>query len=221
MKTILVVEDEKKIRELLVDYLTESSYHVLEAEDGEEAMDIFNSTSVDLVVLDIMMPKMNGFEVCKEIRKKRDTLIIFLSAKSEETDKLIGFELGADEYITKPFSPKVLVARVNALFKVVHKSKTPVITKIGALAIDFDSYSVVVDEKEVSLTSKEFQLLSLLVENKGRVLKRNYLLDTIWGYDFFGTVRVLDTNVKTLRKKLGSCSGVIKTVIGVGYKLEG
>ncbi len=221
MKTILVVEDEKKIRELLVDYLTESNYHVLEAEDGEEAMDIFHSSSVDLVVLDIMIPKMNGFEVCKEIRKKKDTLIIFLSAKSEETDKLIGFELGADEYITKPFSPKVLVARVNALFKIVHKSKTPAITKIGALAIDFDSYSVVVDEKEVSLTSKEFQLLSLLVENKGRVLKRNYLLDTIWGYDFFGTERVLDTNIKTLRKKLGSCSGVIKTIIGVGYKLEG
>ncbi|QOR35498.1 response regulator transcription factor [Clostridium sp. 'deep sea'] len=221
--SILVVEDEKRMIEIICDYIESEGYAVYKAADGLEAMDIFDNNDINLVILDIMIPKLDGWSVCRRIRKKSDTLIIILSARSDEDDKLLGFELGADEYVTKPFSPKVLMARVKALLKRFENNcpyNNRNITIIDELCIDKDAYKVLVNNKELNLTIKEYELLLKLVDNKGKVFKRDVLINSIWGYDYFGDGRVIDTNIKTLRKKLGICSKFIKTVIGVGYKFE-
>lgn len=224
-KTILLVEDDKNTREFICDYLESSEYEVIEACDGAEAVVLFeeNKDTIDLVVLDIMMPRLDGFAVCKRIRSMSDTLIIILSAKGEEEDNLRGFKLGADEYVTKPFSPRVLVARVDALMKrrgtMGEDIKTDVLEK-GDLFIDKDRMLVRSSDEEVVLTAKEYGILVLLAENEGIVFSRMRLIDRIWGEDFFGEDRIIDVNINTLRKKLGDCSKYIKTIVGMGYKFE-
>lgn len=221
-KNILLVEDEKRMREIICDYLEMEDLTVFQASDGIEAIEIFNKESIDLVVLDIMMPKLDGWSVCRRIRKKSDVLVIILSARSEEDDKLLGFELGADEYVTKPFSPKVLVARIKTLLNRFNSSKEydeKLIIK-KEINIDKDAYSVKVNGKEVIFTRKEYELFLLLVENEGIVLNRELIINKIWGYDYFGDGRVVDTNIKTIRRKIANCSKYINTVIGIGYKFE-
>ncbi len=221
IKTILVVEDDKRMNEIICDYLEMANFNVLVAKDGMEALEIFENNKVDLVVLDIMIPKLDGWSVCRRIRKISNVLIVILSARSDEDDKLMGFELGADEYVTKPFSPKVLVARITALFNRFEKEEycKKIITK-KEITIDKDAYKVSVSGEEISLTVKEYELLLFLIENEGKVFKRDTLISNIWGYDYYGDGRVIDTNIKTLRKKLGNYSNYIQTIIGVGYKFE-
>lgn len=224
MERILVVEDDRRMNEIICDYLEMEGYGVIAAYDGVEAMDIFEKESIDMVILDIMMPKMDGWAVCRRIRKSSDAIIMILSARSEEEDKLLGYDLGADEYVTKPFSPKVLVARIKALSnlagkKNVNKAASTLLQK-GQLFIDTDSYIVTTSGTPVSLTVKEFEILKVLAQNEGKVFTRSALIDQIWGYGYYGDGRVVDTTIKTLRKKLGSLSSYIVTVIGVGYKLE-
>lgn len=220
-KNILVVEDDRRMNEIINDYLEMSGFTVLKAYDGIEALEIFDTTIVDLVVLDIMMPGLDGWSICRRLRQKSDVLIIILSARSDEDDKLMGFELGADEYVTKPFSPKVLVARITALLKrnCKESSVSHMICK-KELVIDKECYQVKINGVEVPLTAKEFELFLMLVEHEGKVFKRDVLIGSIWGYDYFGDGRVIDTNIKTLRKKLGVCAKYIHTVIGIGYKFE-
>lgn len=223
-KNILVVEDEARMREIICDYLEIDGYTVYQASNGIEALDIFEKNNIDLVLLDIMMPGLDGWSVCRRIRKKSNVLIIILSARSDEEDKLLGFELGADEYVTKPFSPKVLVARVSTLInrfnQVDNSQHTKKIINKNEIEIDKDAYSVKVEGKEVVFTRKEYDLLLLLLENEGIVLNRDRIIDNIWGYDYIGDGRVVDTNIKTIRKKLGNSSKYIHTVVGVGYKFE-
>lgn len=220
--TILVVEDEFRMREFIVAYFKKSGYEVLEASDGITALNIFYSKKVDAIILDIMIPGKYGFEVCKEIRGKSDIPIIMLTAKSEEEDKLIGYELGADEYVTKPFSPKVLVARTKNLLKRVEGTLTENknIISIGGININTLSYEVCVDNKSLNLSPKEYDLLYYLVENKNRVCTRDGILDRVWGYDFDGDYRVVDTHIKKLRNKLSEKASFIKTIIRVGYMFE-
>lgn len=221
MKNILVIEDDKRTNEIICDYLETDNYNVFMAYDGLEALELFEKEDINLVILDIMMPKIDGFSVCRKIRQKSDVLIIILSARVDEDDKLMGFEFGADEYVTKPFSPKVLVARVNALLKRNIKTvQTHDYIVIGDLCIDKSGYRVTIKEKEIHMTIKEFSLLQKLIDNKGTVLTRDRLIKDIWGYDYFGDGRIVDTNIKTLRKKLGKYAKYIYTVIGVGYKFE-
>ena len=218
---ILVVEDDKRMREITCDYLETAGYRVLEATDGIQALAVFEREPVHLVILDIMMPGLDGWTVCRRIRQKSDCLIVIVSARSEEDDKLLGYELGADEYITKPFSPKVLVAGVTALLKR---------SRIGAalqhivcqkeLIIDRDCHRAAISGEEMTLTSKEYELLLKLAEYPGKVYTRDALISSIWGYDYIGDGRVVDTNIKTLRRKLGSRATYIQTVIGVGYRFE-
>ncbi|MCT4598588.1 MAG: response regulator transcription factor [Vallitalea sp.] len=223
-KNILVVEDEARMREIICDYLEIDGYTVYQASNGIEALDIFGKNNIDLVLLDIMMPGLDGWSVCRRIRKKSNVLIIILSARSDEDDKLLGFELGADEYVTKPFSPKVLVARVSTLinrFNQIDSSKDMKNTiNKNEIEIDKNAYSVKIEGKEVVFNRKEYDLLLLLLENEGIVLNRDRIIDNIWGYDYIGDGRVVDTNIKTIRKKLGNSSKYIQTVVGVGYKFE-
>ena len=219
-KNILIVEDDRRIHEIISDYFDEEGYQVYSAYDGQQGVDLFNKHDIDLVVLDIMMPKLDGWSVCRRIRKESDALIVILSARSDEDDKLMGYELGADEYVTKPFSPKVLVARVNAIFKRCKKSSDFNTIDKSGLQIDTDSYKVLIDKKEISLTSKEFDLLLKLVQNEGKVFSRDLLISSIWGYDYFGDGRIIDTNIKTLRKKINPYAHYIQTVINVGYRFE-
>lgn len=219
-KNILIVEDDRRIHEIISDYFDAEGYQVYSAYDGQEGMTLFKEQSIDLVVLDIMMPKLDGWSVCRRIRKESDALIVILSARSDEDDKLMGYELGADEYVTKPFSPKVLVARVNAIFKRSKKNNDLNTIKKSGISVETDSYKVLVDEKEINLTSKEFDLLLKLVQNEGKVLSRDFLISSIWGYDYFGDGRIIDTNIKTLRKKIHPYANYIKTVINVGYRFE-
>lgn len=223
MKTILLVEDEQKLREIIKDYFEEEKFNVIEAEDGFQAIQIFNKTDVDLVILDIMMPKLDGWSVCKRIRNKSDVLIIMLTARDDEEDKLLGFELGADEYVTKPFSPKVLVARAKKLINRFEKTNNVTnveIIKKNEITIDKNAYSVKVEDREIRLAQKEYELLLLLVENEGKVFSRDSILDSLWNYEYYGDGRVVDTYIKNIRKKLGNYSNYISTVIGVGYKFE-
>ena len=221
IKTILVVEDDKRMNEIICDYLEMANFNVLVAKDGAEALEVFENNEVDLIILDIMIPKLDGWSVCRRIRKISNVLIVILSARSDEDDKLMGFDLGADEYVTKPFSPKVLVARITALFNRFEKEEDykRIITK-KEITIDKDAYKVSVLDEEIFLTGKEYELLLFLIENEGKVFKRGTLISNIWGYDYYGDGRVIDTNIKTLRKKLGNCSNYIQTIIGVGYKFE-
>ncbi len=215
---ILVVDDEKLIREVIKEYLLLDNFNVYEAENGENAIDIFKKNSIDLVIMDIMMPRMDGYTACKEIKKIKDVPFIMLSARSEEYDKLIGFDLGIDDYVTKPFSPKELVARVKAITKRNSKEANTII--LSGIKIDDLAHEVYVDENLVELTPKEYDLLKYLIENKNIALSRENLLSNIWGYDFYGDDRTVDTHIKTLRAHLGKYRDLIKTVRGMGYKIE-
>ncbi len=221
-KTVLVVEDEYRMRELIVAYFKKEGYEVLETGDGNDAIDIFEREKVDVIILDIMIPGMYGWEVCKYIRNVSDVPIIMLTAKSEEEDKLLGFELGADEYVTKPFSPKVLVARTRNLLKRAQGdiSSGEGVISIAGIAINTLSYEVKVDHKVISTSPKEYELLFYLIENKNRVCTREKILDRVWGYDYMGDYRVVDTHIKKLRSKLGEHANLIKTIIRVGYMFE-
>lgn len=217
---ILVVDDESRMRKLVRDFLVKKGYEVLEAGDGEEALDLFYSdTKIALIILDVMMPKMNGWEVCKEIRQTSKVPIIMLTAKCDESDELIGFELGVDEYVTKPFSPKILVARAEAILRRTNVIGQEAVTKeSGGIILDKTAHQVSVDGVEIELSFKEFELLAYFMENKGIALSREKILNGVWGYDYFGDARTVDTHVKKLRSKLGDKGNYIKTVWGMGYK---
>ncbi|MDY6037581.1 MAG: response regulator transcription factor [Eubacterium sp.] len=222
MYKLLVVDDEPKIREVIREYAEFNGYEVTEAEDGMSAVGLCKLNKYDLVILDIMMPKLDGFTACKEIKKIVDVPIIMLSARGEEYDKLFGFELGIDDYVVKPFSPKELMARVNVVLErrnATTKSKTTVL-KFDGLEINIAARTVTVDGKRVELTPKEYDLLFYLIKNKNIALSRDKLLSDIWGYDFFGDDRTIDTHIKNLRNNLGSYRDFIVTLRGVGYKFE-
>ena len=217
---ILVVDDESRMRKLVHDFLAREGYEVLEAGDGEEALDIFyQQKDIALLVLDIMMPRINGFEVCREIRQTSKVPIIMLTAKGDERDELNGFDIGADEYISKPFSPKILVARVNALLRRANKlGKEAIISEAGGIVMDKTAHTVAIDGKDIELSVKEFELLDYFMSNQGIALTRERILDSVWSYDYFGDARTIDTHVKKLRSKMGAKGDYIKTVWGVGYK---
>ena len=219
---ILVVDDESRMRKLVHDFLTREGYAVVEAADGEEALDIFYSDKeISLIVLDVMMPKINGWEVCREIRKISKLPIIMLTAKGDESDELNGFEIGADEYISKPFSPKILVARVTALLRRANKiGEIADIREAGGIVMDKTAHTVAIDGQNIDLSVKEFELLDYFMNNRGIALSRERILDSVWSYDYFGDARTIDTHVKKLRSKMGAKGDYIKTVWGVGYKFE-
>ena len=218
---ILVVDDEERMRKILRDFLVAKDYTVLEAADGQEALEImYTDNKIDLVILDVMMPRMDGWQCCKEIRKFSKVPVIMLTAKSDETDELLGFDLGVDEYITKPFSPKVLVARIDALLRRSNKLGDADILKAGKIEVNKTSHVVTVDGNEVDLSYKEFELLCYFMENKGIALSREKILNSVWNYDYFGDARTIDTHVKKIRSKLGECGAYIKTIWGMGYKFE-
>ncbi|MEG0962763.1 MAG: response regulator transcription factor [Lachnospiraceae bacterium] len=218
---ILVVDDESRMRKLVRDFLVKQAFEVIEAGDGEEALNKFyKEKDISLIILDVMMPKINGWDVCKEIRGTSNVPIIMLTAKGEENDELLGFNIGADEYISKPFSPKILVARVEAILKRSGKKGEEECTEIGGIIIDRLAHQVTVDQKELELSYKEFELLTYFVENKGIALSREKILNHVWNYDYFGDARTIDTHVKKLRSKLGDKGDYIKTIWGMGYKFE-
>lgn len=218
---ILVVDDESRMRKLVRDFLVKSNYTVLEAEDGAQAVEIFFAQNdIALIILDVMMPKMDGWQVCKEIREYSKVPIIMLTAKSDERDELQGFELGVDEYISKPFSPKILVARVEAILRRTGQTGAEEILEEEGIRIDKAAHSVTVDGEPVELSYKEFELLTYFLENKGIALSREKILNSVWNYDYFGDARTIDTHVKKLRSKLGSKGELIKTIWGMGYKFE-
>ena len=218
---MLVVDDESRMRKLVKDFLVRQNFEVIEAGDGEEALDCFyKDKSIALIILDVMMPKMNGFEVCKEIRETSKVPIIMLTAKGEESSELQGFELGVDEYISKPFSPKILVARVEAILRRTNQTEPEAVIQVGGITIDKTAHQVTVDGKDVELSYKEFELLTYFAENAGIALSREKILNNVWNYDYFGDARTIDTHVKKLRNKLGSKGDYIKTIWGMGYKFE-
>ena len=219
---VLVVDDEARMRKLVRDFLIRQGYDVLEAGDGEEALDKFyKDKSIALVILDVMMPKMNGWDVCKEIRQTSKVPIIMLTAKSDESDELLGFELGVDEYVTKPFSPKILVARAEAILRRANKlGEGANVREMGGIQLDRSAHEVTIDGKHLDLSFKEFELLDYFMENAGIALSREKILDSVWNYDYFGDARTIDTHVKKLRSKMGAKGDYIKTIWGVGYKFE-
>ncbi|PEA89625.1 response regulator transcription factor [Bacillus thuringiensis] len=222
-KTVLLVEDERRLREIVSDYFRNEGFEVIEAEDGKKALELFAEHEIDLIMLDIMLPEIDGWSVCRRIRKESAVPIIMLTARSDEDDTLLGFELGADEYVTKPFSPKVLVARAKTLLKradgAVGVAEENAMSLAG-IEVNRLSRTVLVEGEEIILTHKEFELLVYLMENKGIVLSRQHLLDQLWGYDYYGDDRTVDTHIKKLRNKLGDKAKHIGTVIRVGYKFE-
>ncbi len=218
---ILVVDDESRMRKLVKDFLVKNYYDVIEAEDGARAVDIFfEQKDIALVVLDVMMPKMDGWQVCREIRAYSKVPIIMLTAKGDERDELQGFELGVDEYITKPFSPKILVARIEAILRRTNLSAKEEVITVGGLEVNKAAHLVKIDGRDVELSYKEFELLVYFVENRGIALSREKILNNVWNYDYFGDARTIDTHVKKLRSKLGKKGDLIKTIWGMGYKLE-
>ena len=217
---ILVVDDESRMRKLVKDFLQREGYSVLEAGDGMEAMDIFYEQKIDLVILDVMMPRMDGWQTCREIRRDSTVPIIMLTARSEERDELQGFELGVDEYISKPFSPKILVSRVGALLKRIYGTDAEEKMEAGGIELDKAAHQVQVDGKSIDLSYKEFELLTYFLENQGIALSREKILNNVWNYDYFGDARTIDTHVKKLRNKLGDKGDYIKTIWGMGYKFE-
>ena len=223
MAKLLIVDDEENIREVVREYAEFSGFDVEEAGDGREAVGLCRINDYDLIIMDIMMPKLDGFSACKEIKKEKAVPVIMMSARGEEYDKLFGFELGIDDYVTKPFSPKELMARVNAVLnrtKAAAKDDLPEILTFGGLTIDAAGRSVSVDGKKIELTPKEYDLLFYLVKNKNIALSRDKLLQDVWGYDFFGDDRTIDTHIKNLRNNLGPYRDMIVTLRGVGYKFE-
>ena len=218
---ILVVDDEARMRKLVRDFLEREGYHVLEAGDGIEAMEKFyEDKDIALIILDVMMPKMDGWQVCREVRQSSRVPIIMLTARSEERDELQGFELGVDEYISKPFSPKILVARAQAVLRRSCADEMDEALEAGGIEIDKAAHQVRIDGKELELSYKEFELLTYFVENKGVALSREKILNNVWNYDYFGDARTIDTHVKKLRSKLGEKGNYIKTIWGMGYKFE-
>lgn len=215
---ILICDDEVLIRDVIKEYLIMDNYEVMEASNGIEAIDVVNNNNIDLVVMDIMMPKMDGYQAIKEIKKIKDVPFIVLSARSEEFDKLIGFDIGIDDYVTKPFSPKELIARIKAVTK---RTQNELVTyQYQTLILNDSAHEVTIDDKTVFLTPKEYDLLKYLFQNKNIALSRETILSNVWGYDFFGDERTVDTHVKTLRNNLGKYRDLIKTIRGMGYKLE-
>ena len=210
---ILVVDDESRMRKLVKDFLTKKNFQVLEAGNGEEAMDIFyEEKDIALIILDVMMPKMDGWEVCREIRKNSKVPIIMLTARSDERDELLGFDLGVDEYISKPFSPKILVARVEAILRRTGQNNPEDVISAGGIVIDKAAHLATVDGKPMELSFKEFELLTYFLENQGIALSREKILNSVWNYDYFGDARTIDTHVKKLRSKMGDKGEYIKTV---------
>jgi DNA-binding response OmpR family regulator len=218
---ILIVDDEQRIRKLLRDYLIRDGYTVYEASNGRRALDIFNSeANIALIILDVMMPEMDGWQVCSEIRKTSKVPIIMLTAKSDERDELRGFELGVDEYVTKPFSPRTLSARVNAILRRTLGTAAEKTLEAGGIVMDKSAHIVTIDGEQVDLSFKEFELLQYFMENNGVALSRERILNSVWNYDYYGDARTIDTHVKKLRSKIGSKASLIKTVWGIGYKFE-
>ena len=218
---VLVVDDESRMRKLVRDFLVKKDFIVLEAEDGAQAVDIFFSTKdISLIILDVMMPKMDGWQVCREIRELSDVPIIMLTAKSDERDELLGFDLGVDEYISKPFSPKILVARVEAILRRSKLLNDDSIITAGEITLNKSAHEVTVAGKPVELSFKEFELLNYFMDNQGLALSREKILNSVWNYDYFGDARTIDTHVKKLRSKLGKQGDYIKTIWGMGYKFE-
>ncbi|MGL9727952.1 response regulator transcription factor [Enterococcus sp. DIV0756] len=221
MATILIAEDEKKIQRIIADYAKKAGHFVLVANDGTEALIILKNYSVDLLILDIMMPSIDGYEVCKQARKISELPIIFLTAKSAEADKLQGYQLGADDYVTKPFSPNVLMAKVQALLKRIGKNQAnETLLRVGQIVLDKKFREVTINDTIIKLTHTEYELLLLFMQNPKQVFSREQLLNCIWGYDFEGTTRTVDVHVKNLRQKLGGEGQAIVTLIRSGYKLE-
>ena len=220
---VLVVDDESRMRKLIGDFLRKKDYEVLEAENGQKAVDIFfehEDGDISLVILDVMMPVMDGYQALKEIRQYSKTPVIMLTAKSEEKDELQGFDLGADEYISKPFSPNILVARVDAILRRSNAIGDGKRLEFGGIVLDTGAHSCMIDGKETELSFKEFELLQYFMENAGLALSREKILNNVWNYDYFGDARTIDTHVKKLRAKMGGKGEMIKTVWGIGYKFE-
>ena len=218
---ILIVDDEQRMRKLIKDFLKVKGYSILEAEDGEKALEVFkeNKSKIVLILLDVMMPKLDGWSVLRQIRQESKVPIIMLTARGEEQDELFGFELGVDEYISKPFSPKILVARVEAILKRTRKDVTEVKDYVG-IEIDKEGRTVKVDGKNVELSLREYELLIYLIENKNIALSRDKILNNVWNYDYYGDSRTIDSHIKKIRHKLGKKGKYIKTIRGVGYKFE-
>ena len=217
---VLMVDDESRMRKLVSDFLTRKGYQVVEAGDGEEAIDKFyEDKNISLVILDVMMPKMNGWDTCRQIRKNSNVPIIMLTAKSDEASELNGFDCGADEYISKPFSPKILVARVEAILRRTVQTEGEQI-EAGGIVMDVGGHHVSIDGKSINLSYKEFELLQYFMSNQGRALTRESILNQVWNYDYFGDARTIDTHVKKLRNKLGEKGSYIHTIWGMGYKFE-
>lgn len=221
-RKILLVEDDMLMREFITDYFKKEQWDVYEAEDGKIALEKFEEVAVDLVVLDIMMPEMDGWSVCRRIREKSDVPIIMITARSDDDDQVMGFELGADEYVTKPLSPRVLVARATALMKRTEGTVglSPDMLVYGAIAVNRAAHTVTVGNVKLNLSPKEYELLLYLIKNYGRVLARESILDAVWGYDYLGDVRTVDTHIKKLRAKLGDEGRYIRTMIRAGYKFD-
>ena len=218
---VLMVDDESRMRKLVSDFLTRKGYQVIEAGDGEEAIDKFyEDKNISLVILDVMMPKMNGWDTCRQILKNSNVPIIMLTAKSDEASELNGFDCGADEYISKPFSPKILTARVDALIRRSYSIDSSEMIDVGGIVINKAAHIVKINDEEIELSFKEFELLTYFVDNKGIALSREKILNNVWNYDYFGDARTIDTHVKKLRKKLGDKGDYIKTIWGMGYKFE-
>ena len=218
---ILVVDDESRMRKLVSDFLVKKNYTVIEAADGQEAVDIFFETKdISLIILDVMMPRMDGWQVVREIRNYSKVPIIMLTAKAEERDELQGFNLGVDEYISKPFSPKILVARVDAILRRSNMLDSEDRIELGGIILDESAHSVTIDGNEIELSFKEFELLAYFMKNQGIALSREKILNNVWNYDYFGDARTIDTHVKKLRAKMGEKGECIKTIWGMGYKFE-
>ena len=218
---ILVVDDESRMRKLVRDFLVKNNYEVLEAGDGEEALNLFYEIKdIALIILDVMMPKMDGWQVCREIRQYSKIPIIMLTARGDERDELLGFELGVDEYISKPFSPKILVARAEAILRRTNQLETGSLLEAGGIVIDKAAHMATLDGKQMELSYKEFELLTYFMENQGIALSREKILNNVWNYDYFGDARTIDTHVKKLRSKMGDKGEYIKTIWGMGYKFE-
>lgn len=218
---VLVVDDESRMRKLVRDFLVKKDFEVLEAGDGAEALDVFfEEKDIALVILDVMMPKLDGWQVCREIRSYSQVPIIMLTAKSDERDELLGFELGVDEYISKPFSPKILVARVEAILRRTSGLASEDVLRAGGIEMNKAAHEVTIGGKSVDLSYKEFELLTYFMENQGIALSREKILNSVWNYDYFGDARTIDTHVKKLRSKLGEKGEYIKTIWGMGYKFE-
>lgn len=218
---ILVVDDEARMRKIVCDFLAKAGYEVLEACNGLEAVDLYyKNRDLGVLILDVMMPEMDGWEVCKEIRKESDVPIIMLTARSEESDELLGFNLGVDEYITKPFSPKVLVARVEAILRRTSSSVSGDVIEVSGICVNKLTHVVTVDNEVVDFSYKEFELIAYFLENKGIALQREKILNNVWNYDYYGEDRTIDTHVKKIRSKLGKKGSYIKTVWGIGYKFD-